>query len=392
MTLTNHNSLSIAHFVHRYLFITGSWIYHQLLKMTKYCPFVLTPELENLEQFPFAAVYCYNYPFKGNNRWQIALRESYEALTNGRERYYKNVIKSKNTVLLHAHFGTEGFYHLGIKKKTKLPLVTTFYGADVSKMPQIRPRWLKRYQRLFDIGSLFLAEGPYMAQAIVDLGCPPHKVLVQHLGIDLQKIEFLPRFRSNKKPVQILMACSFREKKGIPFGIEAFARAIRKFPEMELRIIGGAKSLEEKNFMEKCKNIARLEGVAEKVHFLGYLSYNHYLKESNAAHIFLAPSIKSSDGDTEGGAPVSIIEASASGMPIISTQHCDIPNVVIDRKSGILVPERDIGLLSNAILEIATDPEIWPEMGEIGRSHIEKEFDIFKQISRMEEIYDKLIS
>lgn len=360
--------------------------------MKRYRPFVLTSALENQDQFPLDEVYCCHEPFKGNELWQIALRKGYEAITHRRERYFTDVTRSQKAQLLHAHFGTEGYYNLGVRKRTELPLVTTFYGADVSQLPHKRPKWVDRYRRLFQAGSLFLAEGPFMAQAIVDLGCPAEKVRVQHLGVDVERIRFVPRFREEGQPVRILMACSFREKKGILFGIEAFAHAVRKYPHMELRIIGGAKTSTEKRLMETCKSTALKEGVGGKVCFLGYVPYREYLKEAESAHIFLAPSVCASDGDTEGGAPVCIIEASAAGIPVIATTHCDIPNVIIDGKSGVLVPERDVKSLTRAILDVANAPEAWASLGNAGRNHVENEFNLFKQVPRLESIYKSVMT
>ena len=385
---TKNEIPTVGHFVRPYLFQTGTWIYTQLINMKRYRPFVLTSALENQDQFPFDKVYYYAQPFKGSRRWQIALRKGYEALTRGLERYYAEVIKVHKAQLLHAHFGTEGYNNLGIQKKTALPLVTTFYGLDVSKRPKERPKWRERYRLLFDAGALFLAEGPFMAQALVDLGCPARKVRIQHLGVDVQRLQFMPRSRGDGQRVRILMACSFREKKGIPYGIEAFAKAVRKYPNMELRIIGGAKTRSERRLMERCKGIALREGIAKRVGFLGYIPYSDYLKETTAAHIFLAPSVRARDGDTEGGAPVSVIEASAAGLPVIATRHCDIPNVIIDDETGVLVPERDIEALAEAILSLACAPESWPALGEAGRRRVEKEFDLLQQVWRLESIYD----
>ncbi|MDY6949979.1 MAG: glycosyltransferase [Thermodesulfobacteriota bacterium] len=389
--MMNTDLPTIAHFVKPYLFQTGSWIYTQLINMRRYRPFVLTSAVENLDQFPLSEVYCYRESFKGNRTWQIALRKGYEAITHRQERYFIGIINSKKAQLLHAHFGTRGYYHLEVQQKTQLPLITTFYGVDVSKLPQKRPKWRQRYRRLFDAGALFLAEGPFMAQAIVDLGCPADKVRVQHLGADVERIRFIPRSQQDGQPVRILMACTFREKKGIPYGIEAFARAVRKQPNMELRIIGGAKASAEKRLMEGCKSLALKNGVAGKVHFLGYLPYREYLKETESAHIFLAPSVRARDGDTEGGAPVSVIEASAAGMPVIGTRHCDIPNVVVDGTTGIIVEERDSNSLAEAILRLASAPESWESIGTAGRNRVQKEFDVFKQVSRLETIYDEVL-
>lgn len=391
VTEMNQEKPTIAHFVSQFLFLTGSWIYTQLINLKSYRSFVLTLELENQEQFPFEDVYCYSQPVKGNRLWQIAMRKVYEAVTHSQVHYFTDVILTQRTRLLHAHFGTEGYYRLGLQQKVSLPLITTFYGADMSKLPNTKPKWRKRYRFLFEVGSLFLAEGPYMAQALVDLGCPPQKVRVQHLGVDMQRITFKLRQIQKGEPVRILMASSFREKKGIPFGIKAFARAVCKFSNMELRIIGGAITANDHRLMTHCRRLALNEGVADKVNFLGYLLYKDYLNEIDSAHVFMAPSIRASDGDTEGGAPVSIIEASAAGMPVIATYHCDIPNVIIDGETGLLVPECDIQTLTEAILMLADSPDSWIVMGKAGRNRVEKEFNVIKQVLRLEKIYKEFI-
>jgi colanic acid/amylovoran biosynthesis glycosyltransferase len=383
--------IPVAHFISSYLFITGSWIYTQLVNMKRYSPFVITRQLENLGEFPFDAVYCHSRRFGANSFLQRASNKVYEIIFRSYERYCIRMIRDKGAKLLHAHFGTEGYYHLAVQRAIDIPMITTFYGADMSRLPYENPKWRRRYKKLFAEGSLFLAEGPFMAKALVDLGCSPDKVRVQHLGVDVNRIPFLPRLLKNGEPVRILMAASFREKKGIPYGISAFAKALKKFPDMELRIIGGAKTTEENEFMMSCRKLAENEGIADKVFFLGYLLYSDYLKETEAAHIFLAPSVRASNGDTEGGAPVAVIEASAAGMPVVATRHCDIPNVIIDGETGLLVAERDADALADAILKMASAPESWGSFGAAGRRRVEKEFDVFKQVARLENIYDEVV-
>ena len=82
---------------------------------------------------------------------------------------------------------------------------------------------------------------------------------------------------------------------------------------------------------------------------------------------------------------------SASGMPILSTRHCDIPEVVVDGKSGFLVNERDIDNLTKKLEFLILNPKKWRAMGEYGRRHIETEYDIKKQVNKLEEIYDRFI-
>lgn len=380
----------IGHLVRRYLFITGSWIYHQLINLRTYKPVVITSYLENLDQFPFDNIWYYQQPYAGQGLFKAGLRNIYESITNQAEGFYVDAIRENEARLLHAHFGTEGFYNLSVKEKVGLPLITTYYGADLSRLPRSNPKWQGRYRRLFSEGDLFLVEGNFMAQSLIELGCPQEKVKVNHLGVDVNRIDFLPRSLRDKEPVRILMASSFREKKGIPYGIRAFAEAVRRNPNMKLTIIGGAKSKIEHRLMKECREIARKEMLAEKVRFLDYIPYDQYIEESSQAHIFFAPSLTASNGDSEGGAPVAIIEASASGMPIISTHHCDIPEVVRDGESGLLVREKDIESMADAIVQLASSPEAWPEMVRAGRRHIEKEYNLQTQIGKLEQIYDRI--
>jgi len=382
---------AVAHFVHSYLFATGSWIYTQLINMKLYRPFVLTSNLENLNEFPFQDVHFYAPRIEGNGLLHKALRKAFEAITHSYDDYCIHLVRTKQAKLLHAHFGTEGYYRLRLQRSVDIPLVTTFYGFDMSQLPTEHPRWKKRYKQLFKVGTLFLAEGPFMAQALVDLGAAPQKVRIQHLGVDLTRIPLISRERQGREAVRILMAASFREKKGIAYGLQAFADAVKKYPEMVLRIVGGAKTQEEHRLLESCKIIVKRERLANKVHFLGYIPYCSYLSELESAHLFLAPSVRAVNGDTEGGAPVSLIEAAAGGMPVISTMHCDIPNVVVDGKSGLLVPERDVPALTEAILKLACSPEVWGGFGAAGRKRVEEEFNATKQVARLESIYEESV-
>jgi colanic acid/amylovoran biosynthesis glycosyltransferase len=82
---------------------------------------------------------------------------------------------------------------------------------------------------------------------------------------------------------------------------------------------------------------------------------------------------------------------SASGMPIISTYHCDIPEVVVDGESGLLVPERDVDALAERLEYLVNHPEKWEEMGRAGRQHIEAEYDVRKQVPKLEKLYAKAL-
>jgi colanic acid/amylovoran biosynthesis glycosyltransferase len=97
------------------------------------------------------------------------------------------------------------------------------------------------------------------------------------------------------------------------------------------------------------------------------------------------------NGDSEGGAPVSIIEASASGMMVVSTLHCDIPEVIEHGISGLLAPEHSPEQLAEHLLTFARNPERWARMAQAGRKRIEMYYDLKQQIASLEDIYRRTL-
>jgi colanic acid/amylovoran biosynthesis glycosyltransferase len=100
--------------------------------------------------------------------------------------------------------------------------------------------------------------------------------------------------------------------------------------------------------------------------------------------------VHAANGDAEGGAPVTLIEMSAAGLPIVASDHCDIPEVVVHGESGLIVPEGDAEALADTLLALAAAPERWPAMGRAGRAHVEREYDVAKQVAKLEALYDEL--
>ena len=197
-----------------------------------------------------------------------------------------------------------------------------------------------------------------MARCIQELGCPSRKVKVQHLGVDVNSLVFQPRQWREGEPLRVLIAASFREKKGIPYAIQALQIVARKVP-IQLTIIGDAGKDDPVGQGEKERILTALEssGLKENTRLLGYQSHQTMLHEAYAHHLFLQPSVTAKDGDTEGGAPVAIIEMLATGMPVVATTHCDIPEVVGPALAHLLAPERSVEDLADCIFTLLSKPD-----------------------------------
>lgn len=372
---------TVAHLITPYLFATGSWIHAQLMNNPRYRAIVLAQATENLEIFPFEPV----HDLSRARRSSASFAFSKYILGRFPAGPYVLPARAERAVLLHAHLGWEAARTIHLRRRLGLPFVASFYGRDATQVPR-NPYWRLLYRKLFAEGDLFVAEGTFMGRTMEKLGCPREKIRVVHLGIDLSRIPFAARRPGPDGRIIGLIAASFREKKGIPYALEAVARAAKRFDGLRLRVIGDGPMRREIE-----GRIARAD-LAGRVDLLGYRPFPEYLLELQRAQFLMAPSVTARDGDSEGGAPVCILEAQAAGMPVIASEHCDIPEATVPGGSALLSPERDVAALAANLERLLERPEEWEAMGRAGRAHMESQFDVRRQGARMADLYDEALA
>lgn len=385
-----HTNLTILHFVSSWLPVTQTWIYRQVTELQRLGinVHVVCSRRENLSQFSLPHIHC----LADEPRW---IQWVDRAMRLFRPRHHLEYVVSTGrnigAQIIHTHFGHTGWVNSGAVRKLGTKHVVTFYGLDVNMLPAHSTTWRRRYKQLFSEVDLVLCEGSHMAKCIVALGCSTHKVVVQHLGVDVQNIDFVPRHWAPGQLFKVLIAASFREKKGIPYAIEALGILNKRIP-VEVTIIGDADNSRASQ-IEKKKILAALDqsGLTSKTRFLGYQPHEVLFREAHQHHVFVSPSITASDGDTEGGAPVTIIEMAASGMPIVSTRHCDIPEIIHHGSTGFLAEERNVTQLHDCLWKLVSNPDQWPAMLAAGRDHVVREYDARTQGNRLAALYQSLV-
>lgn len=368
------------------------WIYNQIKHTTCFPSIVLTDMMDSTNKMPSNHV-CSNHVYPISTKQKLILLKLFRKIgIRIHPLTYDQVFKKHRPKLLHSHFGDRGWYDIPLARKYNLKHIVTFYGYDVKMLPSKQRIWRKRYKDLFNHVDLVLCEGPHMAKEIIHLGCNPEKVQVQHLGVEVDTIPFQPRQINPQEPIRILIAGSFREKKGIPYALEAIARVRLTFPNLVVTIIGDSSGhRREEEEKRKIAEVIRRHNLTPIIRWLGFQPHDVLMKEAYKHHIFLSPSITATNGDTEGGAPVTIIEMSATGMPIVSTRHCDIPEVVQHGATGLLAEERDVEGLAHHLLWLMRHCEIWPKMGEAGRRHVQAQFDAKVLGANLSRIYAEQI-
>lgn len=370
---------------------TMTWLYHQTKNLEDWRSVVVCQDTANLDQFPWQDIYV----VKDQGRLAYYSHKASRLLgTRRHPKLYEKAVDEHKPLLLHSHFGPQGWRDMLLAERSGLAHIVTFYGFDVKMLVEQEPIWRKRYTEMFASVSAVLCEGPHMADCVAELGCPREKLRVHHLGVDLEFIPFTARKWTPGEPFKVLIASAFNEKKGIPYGIEALGMFHKANPDIDLQvtIIGDATGLpaSAKNKQTIIEMIDKWNITARTV-MLGFQPHSVMIEEAYKNHLFLSPSVTASDGDTEGGAPVSIIELAASGMPVVSTAHCDIPHVLGNLNRDILVGERDSAALAAQISSLAANPESWEALVTQNRARIEAEFSAKDQGRALGRVYDEVV-
>jgi colanic acid/amylovoran biosynthesis glycosyltransferase len=280
--------------------------------------------------------------------------------------------------IVQCHFGAHGVKAARLRRIGALrgKIVTAFHGDDIVCYP--RRFHGNVYKPLFAEGDLFLPVSGRGKEALIAMGCPPERLRVHRMGVDMRRFP-APARRGAMARLKIVTVARLVAKKGIDDAIRAVAGLSIDYEY----IVAGEGPLR-----------SALEGVASAsgayVRFAGAVRQNEVAKLLESADIYLAPSVTASDGDIE-GIPVSIMEAMAAGLPVVSTRHSAIPELVADGVSGFLAGERDIPGLARHLMALAEDPGLRARMGAAGREIVAREFAINELNAKLEGLYRELL-
>ena len=282
--------------------------------------------------------------------------------------------------IIQCHFGQNGnlgalLKEIGIHGK----VVTMFHGYDLRRAGD---KGGAMYARLMSGGDCFLAISDYTQRRLVALGADPSRITCHPVGIDVNSFPFrwtLP-VKDAPSPITILTVARLRKEKGMSYGIRAVNILMRNNPDVaiEYQVIGGGPLKEE---LEKLVDELKLRNV---VGLLGPRNRYEVIAALGRAHLFLLPS------DSE-VLPVVLMEASATGLPIVATSVGAVNEILADGKSGFLVPRGDFEAMAERLDHLIKHPEVWVDMGRVGRKAVEARFHVGRLNKRLVHIYQELL-
>ena len=385
------DDFTIVQALDSYLRITENWIHRQLKHLPATKTIIVTDRVLG-SGFDLPAATTIRSPLQPRlwegqriTRW-LRLRRLLCRITY--IRYASWRLRHTQVDLVHSHFAQVGWRFHKLAKRLGVAHMISFYGWDYVRLANSGSRWKQRLATLFAEADAFVCEGPHGRQLLIQQGCPPEKVYVSRLGVETDRIAFIER-RKPRGTLRLLQIASFREKKGQIDAVAAFATALGNCTDMHLTLIGDAPG----RVHDVVAALIAEHGISDKVSLLPGVPFDELHEAMRDHHVFIHPSRHAADGDCEGGAPVVLLDAQATGMPIIATTHCDIPEEVLDGVTGLLCPERDVAALTRCIHRFhEMDTTEYNAYASAARLHVEQHFEARMCAADLEQIYAKVIA
>jgi len=258
-------------------------------------------------------------------------------------------------------------------------MVVSFRGADIVLLPMYTPKWAELIRdHLFPKVACAHFVSNYLRDEGLKWGGRLENSKVIRIGVDPDILTHAKKdvFAGSTKTILTAMG-RLTWQKGFVYAIQAVAILKERGYSIQLNIIGQGDSLSELYYWR------RLLHLEDEVNILGFLNSNEkydYLKSSD---IYIQPSV------TE-GLCVTIMEAMAMGLPVIASEIGGIPESIVNRETGILVPPANADALADAIIELITSKDLMKQMGEAGRKRLVDNFSLDQEAHEWLAFYSTL--
>lgn len=286
--------------------------------------------------------------------------------------FLKYYLKRQKPHVVLAEYGVTGADITTLLKELQIPLIVHFHGYDAS-ITELIEKYKAKYLLMFEYANAVIVVSELMKSKLINIGCSKDKITVTPCAPDDSFLEIKPKYEKK----QFIAIGRFVDKKGPYLTILAFMKVVKIYPDTKLIVAGDG------YLLNTCKNLVKYLKIGNSVYFPGVISpkqYMNYIEESLA---FVQHSLTAENGDME-GTPVSVLEASAAGIPVISTKHAGISDVIIDEVTGLLIEEHDVEGMAKNMIRVIEDVEFAKKMGENGKQRILKNFTMENHIGKIQ--------
>lgn len=361
-------------------------IYRQVTGLQKFQTFVLTKSRENTADFPFGDVDVLprpriNFLARFHKKY---IRRMEAVFYRGEYDQLCTALGRRHADLLHVYFGHTGVHLLPFLRNWDGPSLVSFHGMDIM-LRDADPQYNRSLTELLQTLPMVLARSESLAARLVELGCSREKIRINRTGIPLGDFPFTQRTTPSDGKWHLVQACRLIEKKGLDVTLQAFAAFQQRFPNAHLTIAGDGRLLAELQAQ------AMQLGIDKVVTFSGFQSQENLAALYQTAHIFIHPSQTTAKLDQE-GVPNAMLEAMATGLPVVATLHGGIPEAVIDGQDGFLTPERNVEALTSSLFRLSESPDTYSRLSAAAAESVREKFEQSRAIAALEGHYEELLA
>jgi glycosyltransferase involved in cell wall biosynthesis len=317
--------------------------------------------------------------------FQTLIRGLEDGLLLGKDHFLKisigNYLQARKIRLVLAEFGPVGAALYPITRDMGIPLVVYFHGYDAFNRMTV-DRQVQQYRELFREAIRIIVVSEIMLNRLAELGAPREKLV--HLPAYVN-LGLFPYSDHSLLPPRFLAVGRFAETKSPHLTILAFHKVSQQVPDATLTFIGRGGG---GDLLEACTILVRALGLDEKVFFKGVLAHEQIAAEMRQARIFVQHSLTTPETGDQEGKPVAIMEAMSCGLPVVSTRHSGIPELIDEGVTGLLVDEYDIGAMAAAMLQLLQDRSLAAGIGLRASEHIRQHPLISRHIFLLEQLID----
>lgn len=297
-----------------------------------------------------------------------------------------NLMRKLNPDIVHAHYASG--YGTTARLVNYRPFLLSVWGSDVYEFPS------KSFFHKHLIKSNLLAADAVastshcMAEQVRKLVPEIGDIAITPFGVSSE--EFSKSIRTSSMTQRKVVVGTVKSMKHI-YGIDTLLHAFEilarpnlyefreKDVDVELRVVGDGEQLEE------FKALAQSLNIADKVRFIGSVAHKDVSKELAKMDIFVALSRFESFG-------VSVLEAGACGLPVVVSDAEGLAEVVVDGRSGFVVPKDTPCYAANAIKKLVHDPALRIKIGSFAKKHVAENYSWHKSVTHMIEVYDNILT
>ena len=316
-------------------------------------------------------------------QWRRDVYRLYGKLTNDDKfhsrRAFLDSFKREGIDAILVEFGFTAAQLFPVIQQSKLPLIVHFHGIDAYAHHVIE-EYGETYRAVFRYAQWVVAVSEDMKKQLIGLGCPPEKLVVNRCG---PHEDFLASEPTLAEPLFISVG-RFVDKKGPYYTLLAFRELVRTHPDTRLLMAGDGV------LWNTCKNLVAYFGLQKQVDLPGVIDKSAYLDALKRARAFVQHSVTALSGDAE-GTPVAVMEASAAGVPVISTRHTGIQDVILHGETGFLVDEHDVQGMAQYMAQLLADAELAHELGRKGKVRIRDNFSMDHHIGGLNELIQRTV-